>query len=238
MPSVANRLPFEMFRFAPEAVAVNEAEVMEMLRQADRSDDNPVTLVVREVLGRLPEICDIRGGYACYDDLEIDLATGRVVVDGVALATGRQVAGYLRGAETAALFVCTAGEGFSEWRARYEAQFDYLGGFVVDTLGSMVVERAMDLIQTELEKQVAASGQKISNRYSPGYCNWPLADQQALFGLLPTSDCRITLTDSSLMLPIKSVSGIIGIGPAIERRPYGCAICENASCLYRQIRHK
>ncbi|MDR2936719.1 MAG: hypothetical protein LBU80_05190 [Rikenellaceae bacterium] len=233
-----NLQPFASFRFRPEEIAVREDQVMEMLRQDDLSENDPVTGAVREVLGRLPEICDIRGGYALFDDVEIDLAGGRVVVDGVPLDTGCRVAGYLRGSERIALFVCTAGEGFSEWRARYEAQFDYLGGFVVDTLGSMVVERAMDRIQDMLERRVTESHEKISNRYSPGYCNWPLADQQVLFGLLPANECGIALTESSLMLPIKSVSGLIGIGPRIERRPYGCAICESAACLYRQIRHK
>ena len=73
----------------------------------------------------------------------------------------------------------------------------------------------------------------ITNRYSPGYCVWHLKEQKSLFSLLPAEYCNITLTDSCLMQPIKSVSGLIGIGANGKQKTYLCSICELSHCLYR-----
>ena len=53
--------------------------------------------------------------------------------------------------------------------------------------------------------------------------------------VLPTG---ITINESCLMQPIKSVSGIIGIGDEVRKRSYGCDICNSTSCAYRNIRKK
>jgi hypothetical protein len=37
------------------------------------------------------------------------------------------------------------------------------------------------------------------------------------------------------MQPIKSVSGVIGIGRAVRRVPYTCRLCELEDCLYRRL---
>jgi len=141
----------------------------------------------------------------------------------------------MKEAEKLALFVCTAGEGFTTRSHEYNKEGNYLKGFIVDTMGSWVVERAMDLIQEKLENVLRGLEMHITNRYSPGYCNWPVSDQQSLFSLLPELPCNIRLTGSSLMVPIKSVSGIIGIGKKVKKRGYTCDICNNKTCIYRNI---
>ena len=59
-----------------------------------------------------------------------------------------------------------------------------------------------------------------------------------LGSLLPPAPCGITLTDSSLMLPIKSISGVIAVGTRIEKKPYGCAICGKKDCYKNRLRKK
>ena len=108
----------------------------------------------------------------------------------------------------------------------------------MDTMGSLVAEKSMDFIQSELEKQVLPEGMKITNRYSPGYCNWPVDDQKQLFSLLPANACDISLSASCLMVPIKSVSGIIGIGKNVRKSSYSCDICNNLTCIYRKVKSK
>ena len=82
------------------------------------------------------------------------------------------------------------------------------------------------------------AGLKITNRYSPGYCGWDVSEQKKLFKILPEKFCGIELTDSCLMHPIKSVSGIIGIGKSVKFNEYTCNLCDEADCLYRNLRHK
>jgi cobalamin-dependent methionine synthase I len=109
-------------------------------------------------------------------------------------------------------------------------------GYVYDVLGSAIAEAAGDQIESFLKKEVAPEGEKITNRYSPGYCNWNVADQHKLFSLLGNSPCGVTLTESALMHPVKSISGVIGIGPTVKYRDYQCTLCLSENCVYRRVR--
>jgi len=91
----------------------------------------------------------------------------------------------------------------------------------------------MDKIQEQLKAFMELQGLKITNRYSPGYCGWDIKEQANLFGLLPEKFCGIRLSDSMLMKPIKSVSGIIGIGRDVNYDQYTCSYCRDVNCLYR-----
>ncbi len=106
-------------------------------------------------------------------------------------------------------------------------------GYVYDVLGSVTVEAAVDKMQGELEIKMQEKELKITNRYSPGYCGWPVNDQFKLFSFFPDNYCGITLSSSALMAPIKSVSGVIGIGPKVKKHPYTCQLCDAQNCIYR-----
>jgi hypothetical protein len=82
------------------------------------------------------------------------------------------------------------------------------------------------------------SGMKITNRYSPGYCGWDVSEQHKLFRLIPDNFCGIRLTESALMDPVKSNSGIIGIGESVKMNPYTCSLCDLKECAYRKVREK
>ena len=74
-----------------------------------------------------------------------------------------------------------------------------------------------------------------TNRFSPGYCGWHVREQPDLFSLFPTPHpCGIHLTDSCLMVPIKSVSGVIGIGPNVKKLEYSCGLCDYKNCYKRR----
>jgi hypothetical protein len=175
------------------------------------------------------------GGYRIFNVEKLKIQEGQIQVGDVSMYMDRQVCGYMREASSVALFLCTAGSIFSTQYREYSKDCDYLEAFITDSIGSLTVENAMDNIQRELQASAKEAGQGISNRYSPGYCNWPLTGQQELFRLIGENSTGITLSDSCLMYPTKSVSGIIGIGTRMKRREYGCAICNNKNCIYRRI---
>jgi hypothetical protein len=60
-----------------------------------------------------------------------------------------------------------------------------------------------------------------------------VADQHKLFSFFPENCCGVSLTESALMHPIKSVSGIIGLGKEVRYREYTCNLCGLAECFYR-----
>jgi hypothetical protein len=73
--------------------------------------------------------------------------------------------------------------------------------------------------------------------YSPGYCGWPVTGQRALFARLLPGEIEISLGESALMAPVKSVSGVLVAAPprAHRFRPdfEFCEACTERTCLER-----
>lgn len=172
------------------------------------------------------------GGYRIVP-LE-EAAPDYLIVEGERFETGPIIAKPLQKAEQLAVFACTAGPVIRELYDRFRSEGDPLKAFMADTLGTVVVEKAMDRIQEHLNTSMALRGWSITNRYSPGYCGWSVSEQQRLWSLLPIGYAGITLTPSSLMQPEKSVSGFIGLGPDVRAVGYACKLCERTHCLYRR----
>lgn len=230
-------MTFVEHHIEPDDLHLHCSDLLQLLQVPDHSPDNPVVHEAIELFGQLSKLTSIQGGYMVYDNPFIDKKEGLIKILDKQINPQQQICEYMKGAEKLALFVCTAGEGFTTRSHEYNKEGEYLKGFITDTMGSWVVERAMDLIQEKLKNTFRELEMHITNRYSPGYCNWPVSDQQSLFSLLPEQPCNIRLTRSSLMIPIKSVSGIIGIGKKVKKRGYACDICNNKKCIYRNKKY-
>lgn len=196
----------------------------------------PVLAASQELLRGTERIWSIEGGYVVYSSISLDNGHHSLDVQGLSFDLGQVVAGQLTGAEAIAVFVCTAGRGVEEFSRRQMSSGDPVTGFIADALGSLVVENAMDRVQALLAAAMEVRGLRITERYSPGYCGWRVEEQKQLFRLLPPDFCGVRLTDSALMQPLKSVSGIIGLGRSVTRRPYTCRLCDLEDCLYRRLK--
>lgn len=175
----------------------------------------------------------IEGGFRVFASEQVAIEREGFCVDGLEFETGRIIAGPLRGSETLAIFVATAGAGITAWSRRLMQEQDYLQAYFVDALGSELVEKAADWLEGQIIAWAGERGQATTNRYSPGYCGWSVAEQHNLFSFLPDEFCGISLTESALMQPEKSVSGVVGIGGKSKKRAYGCSICTLENCFRR-----
>ena len=147
---------------------------------------------------------------------------------------GNIILRQLRGSEAYALFMCTAGEEFEAFQQRLKTEGDMVRVFIADALGSVIAEKCADQMELTLQESIDKLGWRHTNRFSPGYCGWHVSEQQKLFPLFDGHTCGITLTDSSLMVPIKSVSGIIGLGREVRRLDYTCGLCTFEKCYKRK----
>jgi hypothetical protein len=190
---------------------------------------------VEELAARGEDLWSIEGGCVLYPEARVDKVAQRVELEGVTFELGKIVSGQLSRSSALAVFLCTAGKGIEELSRALMAAGDPFTGFLADAMGSLVVEAALDRLQDDLSARMAARGLRITNRYSPGYCEWHVSEQQKLFRLLPAGYCGVSLTDTSLMRPVKSVSGFIGVGAEVRRAPYTCSMCDLHDCLYKRL---
>lgn len=226
---------FQIYSYTFKEIAPSPEEIGTFLKIDSSEKEHPANVFTGEILNKLHDNNEITGGYKLLTVDDLNVKEGFVACNNVKLKLGRQVCSYLRKSEYAALFVCTAGDIFTELTQQFNRRGDMLEAYITDSIGSLTVEKAMDDIQLQLEKKMAKQDLRITNRYSPGYCNWPVFGQKELFTLLGATDFPVSLTETCLMKPIKSVSGIIGIGKEVRKSEYACAVCGDKNCIYKSI---
>jgi hypothetical protein len=230
-------MDLKTFTFEYQSLGLDVSTIEKFMGYSEPAPD-PIPAMIEDVLTNVEPFCDIQGGYRIFDAFSRDKREHLVTLDNVTFSVKPIISNLIRKAEKAALFVCTAGEGVGKWSKDLMAEGDLMKGYVVDVVGSEIVEKAMDKIQDILEAEMEKIGMGITDRYSPGYCDWHVSEQQKLFSLFPENYCNIRLSETSLMDPIKSVSGIIGIGKNAEKKGYTCDFCQVKDCIYRKKREQ
>ena len=226
------------FQFTFEELNILPEDLSELLGFENKIVPEPFPEIIKQALTDSPQFCNIKGGYKIFNEIKINLIENTIQIENEIFSPSKIVTTQLKHSTATALYICTAGEEISNRAKEISNMGDPMLGYIFDIIGSIAVEKATDKIQEFLKAHLLKSGLNISDRYSPGYCDWSVAEQQKLFRLLPEYFCGITLSNSSLMNPIKSLSGIIGIGSNLEQKGYQCRWCTDKNCIYGKIKRK
>lgn len=226
------------FQFDFNDLNMSVSQIEKVLGYNEGDDREFVTRLIDELLEESKEIADIRAQYCIFNNIKFDNENRSVAINNISFNIKKIVFGQIKKSDSLVVFLCTAGEEIGKRSRIAMKDRDFLRGYVYDVIGSEIVESAADIMQAELEKSAFASGNKITNRYSPGYCGWNVSEQHKLFQLIPYNYCGIRLNESALMDPEKSVSGFIGIGENVKSNAYICQICDMKDCIYRKVKEK
>jgi cobalamin-dependent methionine synthase I len=135
-----------------------------------------------------------------------------------------------------ALFAVTLGEGISNHIDSLFASGELAEGYILDQVASFAADELAQIAGRRFEADRGVDDQRVLP-YSPGYCGWHVSGQRALFDHLQPEEIGITINDSCLMHPIKSVSGVLVLAP-IEAHSFSpafpcCATCTTLECQDR-----
>ena len=222
------------FQFDFNDLKLNSSQIESVIGYKEGEDREIVSSLIEEILTKSQEISNIKAQYKVFSNVQFDNDTKTVEINNLSFQIKKIVFGQIKKSDSVAIFLCTAGVEIGIRSRKAMQEKDLLKGYVYDVVGSEIVEAAADLMQNELEKIMISTGKKITNRYSPGYCGWDVVEQHKLFQLIPDNFCGIRLTESALMDPVKSVSGIIGIGEDVKRNSYYCNLCDLKDCINRK----
>ncbi len=121
-------------------------------------------------------------------------------------------------------------------RAIQRAQVrDMAEAVVLDACASSAIENVCDNLCRDLAERFSL--EHLTDRFSPGYGDFPLAQQRALCAVLDTQRrIGLTLTKSGLLTPLKSVTAVMGVAPRPQqKRARGCAACTQfETCSFRK----
>lgn len=206
-----------------EQLAITPADVYEQMGYHDTIPDEATVAETQKIMEEVrqwlrPQFC-----YIVKPELP-------------AFDMGKIILRQLRGSEAYALFICTSGVEYEAYQQRLKAEGDMVRVFIADALGSIIAEKCADQMEHHLQMSIDKLQWHHTNRFSPGYCGWHVSQQQLLFPLFEGHTCGVRLTDSSLMVPIKSVSGIIGLGKEVRRLDYTCGLCDFQKCYKRKLK--
>lgn len=143
---------------------------------------------------------------------------------------------FLGASECVAAFIATAGLNVERLASELIQGGDHLAAMVVNAVGAERAEAAEAVVIEQLLEQARLCGFAPTLPYSPGYCGMALAEQRTLFSLFGGHDVGVTLSETCLMQPLKSVSGLIGLGPTEKVQAFGspCDRCELYNCAMRR----
>lgn len=211
-------------------------DITEIYRSLGYMDSIPETQfieIIDATLELLTSICKPRIGYRIYEgNFTVE---GSIEINNIQLKAGRNIIKYFSKATQFVVFIVTAGIEFDNYMKKLRFENDTVTEFIADAIGSEIAQAGIRNLSKDINAIAQQTGLKISNPYSPGYCNWDLSEQQTLFSLLPAEPCGVRLNDSSLMYPVKSVSGVIGIGFDLAKMPHKCNVCNMKNCSKRII---
>ncbi len=124
-----------------------------------------------------------------------------------------EFAKVLGGCREVVVFVLTLGAGLDAETERFTANEEIVEALFLEMAGWIAVERVTKNFAGHLSSRIRDQGLTLTRRLGPGYADWPLEEQAALFGLLDGAPLPVRLLDSCAMIPKKSRSGLYGLRP-------------------------
>lgn len=157
----------------------------------------------------------------------------RVILENDARLTGPLVTRHLAGAQRLIAVICTIGSELENTVSRLLGE-DSLYALALDGLGNAAVEILSQQICAHLGVQTQTEALTASTPLSPGSPEWPVEiGQEEIFALLEPSKAGVTLTSGGMMVPKKSMSFVVGIGPDMSQTGL-CTMCSlSETCRYQ-----
>jgi hypothetical protein len=167
---------------------------------------------------------------------------GIVTLDGGIELKSAKLAYALKKAHAVVGFIATVGRAVDKQIDTMMASNKLADAYVVDALGSGAVEHLAETFQNHIADRLKQYGLGVGLRFSPGYCDWPVSEQKKLFSFVEADPVDVSLEETALMRPRKSISAVFGIyeehvAPALDKHN-PCRLCAKKDCLARRASRK
>ncbi len=192
----------------PKELVISKREVKRYLGYSRAALDEKDDALIDECIEKVRPLI---AGKACYCRYPVTLSAPDEITLPYGTVHSSHLYNNLEGCTEVWIFAATIGAAFDRQLARENLR-SMTTAAVMQSVGAASVEAVCDLLNDELAREAESEGKSLCSRYSPGYGNYTLENQKGVFALLnPSKHIGLSLTDSLLMKPEKSVTAIIGI---------------------------
>lgn len=217
---------------------VNRKEICRYLGYGAKLPDDSVNIMIEEVLVNLLNEIQPKNIYKIYTCSASETV---VVLKGVKRTLAfesRNLAKNLAQCKSVIMIAATLGIEADKLLQKYEI-LNMTKATIAQACGAACIEAYCNILQEQICREASAHGQELylRPRFSPGYGDLPLHYQRVIFDELEcTKRIGLTLTDSLLMYPTKSVSALIGLTVNPQSCHIGkCKDCDNTECEFREM---
>ena len=218
--------------YQPSLKELNLAEVRRYagLAKAD-FDERMIEEAAQEVLLLITP----KSAYALYD---FDCQQGVIKSDRDISLVGKSIHKHLAGCEKVLAISATIGPDIVEAITQHFDEGRYAHSVLLDAAATEAVEKTANALEKMLAPKIKGQGFAARWRFSPGYGDWPLEAQREFLPLTGAGKIGVTLTESMMLSPRKSITALIGLyRPEKANAPTalpGCQSCGQKDCPSRK----
>jgi hypothetical protein len=198
-----------------------------------------IRLLIRELLASLNKsrLLEPAVAYEYYRVRSMD--GSQISLEGDKALHGPLLPAMFPEAKELAVILVTIGPKLEKQVTDYSKKGAALQGMALDGIGSAAVDKLVAEFLRLIATEVSTRGYEISSPVNPGMPGFPLTEQWNLLGLVKAGEIEVTLTSSGMMVPRKSTSMVMGVGPQMTRWTQAevCARCTlTETCHYKLTR--
>ena len=174
--------------------------------------DEQTEALIKSAAAELLEVIKPQAVYEQFDlsvEYDEEAGTGMVSFSDVRIPS-KDLARNLRECNKVVIFASTLGAQCDQEIRRAQIKAPVKAA-VLQATGAMYIEKCVDLLNEKIRIEFEEQGFKVRPRFSPGYGDVSLEVQKDFFRLLPCQRIGLTLMDTLIMSPEKSVTAFIGI---------------------------
>jgi hypothetical protein len=150
---------------------------------------------------------------------------------------GKSITKHLQNSLKVIVFSLTIGEEIENAINSHFKEGIYSHSLILDAAATTAVEAAADLLEKAVSQSVNKEGLYLIQRFSPGYGDFDIHFQPEMLALSDAKSIGISLTESYMLLPRKSITAIIGLTAKQRiqcRAKNNCQNCASLNCISRK----
>ena len=218
------------------SVTVEKSEVLRYLGYNGQEIDNDLNSKINQCIKETKNEIDTKYVYQIYD-IKKDLNLNTVQFENTNLILkSKDISELLRDCDKCVLMCATLGFNIEKNIRRYSYN-NLTKGIIIDACATTSIEEVCDLVQDSILDKVAKEEKSLTMRYSPGYGDLDISANRDILNVLDAHrKIGVTVTNTGIMIPRKSVVALIGItNEKIGKVKRTCENCSNRfNCEYRR----
>ena len=218
-----------------DSISIDREEVLRYLEYKGQDIDNNLIEIIEECRNITKDRINPRYTFRVYSIKQ--KYKGIIELEGTNLILeSNDLYEILKDCNECILMAATLGINIEKDIKKYSCT-ELTKGIIIDSCATTAIEEVCDIVQNEIENNILKNGQYLTFRYSPGYGDLSIEKNTEILTILNgQKEIGLTITNSGIMIPRKSVIAIIGItDKTVEQDKTSSSTCKNKSkCKFKK----